>query len=246
MLSESEVLTTIKVVARNLPNGCNIGITTSNQKLPDYLSSSKCFQICKTRPSFCSTFYKDKSGDSSFEEFCPAGLKICKRTVSTNTKYGDICLYGIINFNTEFVSKEIKNLPRKIKKEAKGTIDELSTSRFDEAKCINELQYVYDVLESLLVGRKGVAIQGISHQFFTPLQGAMSDVQNIINNEHVEESAKRLSLNFEIISKISSEVQLLLSSTHEFNSSMLRKVSVHSAINNIFEMLKSTAIAQSA
>jgi signal transduction histidine kinase len=92
-------------------------------------------------------------------------------------------------------------------------------------------------VETLLVGRVGIAIQGLSHQFFSPLQGALSDVHRIRDNEEVQESALRLIKNFNALNKLATEVQLLLATSGEFNPKMLRNVQVHSMVSDIVSTL---------
>jgi signal transduction histidine kinase len=117
----------------------------------------------------------------------------------------------------------------------------LKKIELNEASQRENREFVEQLVETLLVGRIGLAIQSISHQFFTPLQGAMSDVKNIENKIDIDTSAIRLSKNFDSLNKLATEVQLLLSTSDEFNKRMLRKVTVHPMVNEIFNSLKSTA-----
>lgn len=189
MLTESDVLKTLKILIQKA-NICSIGFTIKGIATPSYRC---CSAICQIGVKNCSSFYSEIGEKNIFTGICPFGFKVVKRTISSDTKYREISIYGITNHQEIDIHEIISCLPRKLKKLVQKSVAEFDSMTFNEEKCNEEISFVYNVIETLLVGRKGIAIQGISHQFFTPLQGAMADVQNIRNNENISESSERLS-----------------------------------------------------
>ncbi|MEA3425102.1 MAG: HAMP domain-containing sensor histidine kinase [Bacteroidota bacterium] len=138
-------------------------------------------------------------------------------------------------------AKLLAGLPRHLKSRREDVINDLQNLILNESNQTEYRDYLDALLDTLLVGRVGLAIQSLSHQFFTPLQGAMADLNNVESNVERDESIKRLRKNFDSLAKLATEVQLLLSSSEEFNPNMLRRVTVHSMITDIFQSLTSAA-----
>jgi signal transduction histidine kinase len=218
-------------------------ITIMDQYKPAYNHNHfNTLKVCKLNLNICKEFYKGIYSSKSAEKICPFGFTVCKKTFDISTKQNKISIYSIVEYSADSSNyDQFNELPREKKKSKDEALAELSKYNIDNNDGRKQYQYLCDLLETLLVGRIGISIQGLSHQFFTPLQGAMSDIENIKSNSDIENSIARLTKNFNSLNKLATEVQLLLSSSEQFNYKMLRRVAVHKMVADIFESLESTA-----
>ena len=88
-------------------------------------------------------------------------------------------------------------------------------------------------------------MRGLTHSLFTPLQGAMADLENINlhlkDNEDLKEIFVRFRNNLESINNIGQQIQYLFSSEPEFSVKMLRKTIVHKMVKGIIDSVEPLA-----
>ena len=243
MLDINKVIKTTNSIISKSSDTFVSGITTIDQKKPAYnLNFKGTPKVCRLNIDICKKFYSEFESDKNGEKTCPFGFTVAKKTFDIPTKYKRLSIFSIIGYeiNTSNYS-EFNTLPKELKKQRDSIIDELSRILFDKDLNKENHEYLEDLVETLLIGRIGVAIQGLSHQFFTPLQGALSDLQNIKKGDDSKESINRLEKNFESLNKLTTEIQFVLATSEEFNQNMLRRVTVHTMITEIINSLESTA-----
>lgn len=242
MIDAKDLIRTINSVISKNSDKYICGLSTGNNGKPFYNNGISSPKVCKMGLEGCKSFYNSIESEKLIEMKCPSGFTVAKKTFDTTTKYQTLALYSILSFEPlKDYESVFSNLPRGLKEQKDEVIRELSKLTIIESEQREYKNYLEELIETLLIGRIGLAIQSISHQFFTPLQGAMADVKNIENNIDTTNSIKRLTKNFEALSKLATEVQLLLSTSYEFNRNMLRKVVVHTMVNDIIESLISAA-----
>jgi signal transduction histidine kinase len=243
MLNISQVIKTVNSIITKSSDQYISGLTTGNQIKPAYNNNFRGTpKVCKMNLGVCKAFYNEIASEKVTEKLCPFGFLVTKRSFDISTNYNKITIFSIIAYKrNEIAFLELKGLPKQLKKQKDEAIDELYNLTVDMAISREHYEYLEDLIETLLVGRIGVSIQGLSHQFFTPLQGALSDLQNVKNGNDSKESIERLEKNFDSLNKLATEVQLLLASSEEFNHNMLRRVTVHSMISDIISSLTATA-----
>lgn len=242
MIDEKYIVKTISaVISKNSGNNISAIVIGKSGK-PHYNFGVNTPKVCSMGLDICKNFYKSIDDASIVEINCPFGFKVSKKTVETNIKYKALTIYTLLSLDIPQNFQNLFNsLPRNLKSQREDVIKNLTEIVIDEASQIEFRDFLDSLLDTLLVGRIGLAIQTLSHQFFTPLQGAMADLNNIKDGIEVNESTIRLSKNFDSLAKLATEVQLLLSSAEEFNPNMLRRVTVHAMVSEIFESLKSLA-----
>lgn len=242
MLDITQVIKTVNAIITKSSDKYISGLTTTSQIKPTYNNSKGTPKVCKLNLKCCSDFYKSLAQEKNSERICPFGFKVSKKSFDISTKYNKISIFSIVKYDKiETKYSELNDLPKHLKKQKQVVLNELAILKIDESLCKDHHEYLENLIETLLVGRIGVSIQGLSHQFFTPLQGALSDLQNIKNGDDSEQSIGRLERNLDSLNKLATEVQLLLASSEEFNHNMLRRVSVHSMVAEIINSLEATA-----
>lgn len=243
MLDITQVIKTVNVIITKSSDKFISGLTTTSQIKPAYNHNLKGTpKVCKLNLQCCSDFYKSHAHEKNAERICPIGFTVSKKSFDISTKYNKISIFSIVKYEkNETKYSELNDLPRHLKQQKQEVLNELAILNIDENLSKEQHEYLEDLIETLLVGRIGVSIQGLSHQFFTPLQGALSDLQNIRNGDDREQSIARLERNFDSLNKLATEVQLLLASSEEFNHNMLRRVTVHLMIAEIINSLEATA-----
>lgn len=243
MLNINQVIKTVNSIVTKSSDKYISGLTTINQIKPSYNHNLKGTpKVCKMNLEICKTFYKEIAHEKNTTKVCPFGFTVAKKVFDISTKYNKITIFSLLNYTKNEKSySELNGLPKELKKQRDEVIDELSKLTLNYQLNKENHEYLEDLIETLLVGRIGVSIQGLSHQFFTPLQGALSDLQNIKNGNDNQESIERLEKNFDSLNKLATEVQLLLASSEEFNHNMLRRVTVHTMISEIITSLEATA-----
>ncbi|MEX0997378.1 MAG: HAMP domain-containing sensor histidine kinase [Flavobacteriaceae bacterium] len=242
MLNIKQIKETINSVITKESAKHQNSVVVKNTDKPHYNNGKNQFLICSINHPACKSFYKENSKSDIWEKKCPFGFTVSKKSFDTSTSHQRISVFSILELNKPIeISTLLNNLPRKLKKQKADITTELNKINLDYSTQKSRKKYIEGLLETMLIGRIGLSIQSISHQFFTPLQGAMADLKNIKNNIDVEESMNRLSHNFSSLNKLATEIQLILSTSQEFNPNMLRRVPVHIAVNEIFESLSSSA-----
>jgi len=242
MINIKNVIKTVNLAINKNSTNFYTSVVVKNTDKPNYNNGIKQPIICSINHSHCKEFYSENSDIDIWKKKCPFGFTVSKKSFNTSTNYGVISTFSILSYDKENdIIKTIGNLPRALKPKKELIKNELESLALNYQKHLENKKYIDGLLETLLIGRIGLSIQSISHQFFTPLQGAMADVHNIENDSDVEESIKRLSNNFKSLEKLATEIQLILSTSQEFNTNMTRRVQVHLMVNGIFESLTSSA-----
>lgn len=242
MIDQKFIVKTISAVISKNSDTHVSGLVLGNSGKPQYNNGINNPKVCSMGLDICKDFYQSLDGKAVIEKECPFGFKVSKKTVETNTKYKAITIYVLLSFTLSPKTSDIlTDLPRHLKDKRDETVRNLEKLELNEQLQLEYRDFLDSLLDTLLVGRIGLTIQSLSHQFFTPLQGAMADLKNIEEGLETADSVKRLRKNFDSLTKLATEVQLLLSSTEEFNPNMLRRVTVHSMISDIFESLVSAA-----
>lgn len=243
MLDINQVIKTANSIITKSADKHISGLTTGDQVKPTYNNNLKGTpKVCKMNLTLCKAFYKEIAAEKITEKICPFGFLVAKKTFDISTKYNKITIFSILSYTRQASTYATLNgLPKELKKQKDEVIDELNNLTLNFGLNKENYEYLEDLIETLLVGRIGVSIQGLSHQFFTPLQGAFSDLQNIKNGNDSKDSLERLEKNFDSLNKLATEVQLLLASSEEFNHNMLRRVTVHVMISDIINSLTATA-----
>lgn len=242
MINTKEVIKTVNsIISKNKKKYFN-SVISHNQLKPNYNNGLNQILVCSLKLNTCVEFYGKMSDKKLCERKCPFGFLVCKKSFDTSSNYENISIFSIISYSyNKNANTHLVNLPRNLKKKREDIVFELENLIINEDKHRKNKEYIEGLLETLLIGRIGLTIQSISHQFFTPLQGAMSDVKNLETNIDVDESLIRLSKNFSSLNKLATEIQLILSTSQEFNTNMLRRVTVHSMVDEIFNSLEGSA-----
>lgn len=242
MLNIKEVIRSVNATISKSSNKYFSSVVVKGTSKPNYNNGTNPPKICSLNHDLCKQFYLKNAEKDIWENTCPFGFTVSKKSFNTASNYGRISIFSLVDFlKLNDTETKLSGLPRKQKPLKQDIIKELNSFNFDRESHIDNKNYVHGLLETLLIGRVGLTIQSISHQFFTPLQGAMSDVKNIENSIDIAESAQRLSTNFRALNKLATEIQLILSISEELNYNMLRRVAVHNMVNEIFELLQASA-----
>ncbi|MEQ8547130.1 MAG: HAMP domain-containing sensor histidine kinase [Cyclobacteriaceae bacterium] len=246
MLNIEEVINTVNaVISRKSKNHYSSVMVRGGNK-PNYNNGLNTPKVCSLNLDVCKRFYKESPSRNLWERKCPFGYKVASKAFDTSSSHGKISIFTIVSY--ERIDKPenlLSNLPRNLKSQKDAVIAELNGFEINEDNQRTNKQYIEGLLETLLIGRIGLSIQSISHQFFTPLQGAMSDVKNIEIGQDIEESIVRLSKNFNSLNKLATEIQLILSTSEDFNKNMLRRVTVHNMVNEIIDSLSAATLEKS-
>ncbi|WP_417857275.1 sensor histidine kinase [Xanthomarina gelatinilytica] len=242
MLNIKQVKETINSVITKDSGSFQNSVVVKNTDKPHYNNGKNQFKICSINHPTCKEFYKENSSLDIWEKTCPFGFTVSKKSYDTSTSHQRISVFSILDLKkSNRISELLSNLPRKLKQQREDIVNQLNQISLDYSIQKTRKKYIEGLLETLLIGRIGLSIQSISHQFFTPLQGAMADLKNIQNGNDVDESTQRLSHNFSSLNKLATEIQLILSTSQEFNLNMLRRVPVHISVKEIFDGLSSSA-----
>lgn len=242
MLNTQEVINTVNaLISKNTSNGyCSIVV--DGQIKPHYNNGVRQPNVCSLKLDVCTSFYQEMAKEDVCEKVCPFGFTVCKKTFNTSSNYNDISAFSIVDYHKQNdFEKYLTSLPRGLKGKRLIIVNELNELVINETIYRATKDYIEGLLETLLIGRIGLAIQSISHQFFTPLQGAMSDVRNVEKNRDRTDSIKRLVKNFNSLKQLATQIQLILSTSQEFNENMLRRVVVHNVVDDIYKSLESAA-----
>lgn len=244
MLNINQVIKAVNAVITKSSDKHVSGLATSRQIKPQYNHSvNGTPKLCRLNLEECKEFYKTNEQNESYECECPFGFTVAKNTFKTPASDNRISIYSLLKYKDNGrAHSAVSRLPREIKKKRDDVMDDLSRLAFDHQSNAENHQFLVELIETLLVGRVGISIQGLSHQLFTPLQGALSDLQNLKNGTDRDESIARLDKNLNSLNRLAMEVQLLMATSEEFNHNMLRRVTVHTMIAEIIASLE--AIAQ--
>lgn len=243
MLNVKEVIKAVNATINRNSKKYHSSVTVKSTAKPQYNNGINQLKICSLNHLKCKEFYRNSPNREVWERKCPFGLIVSKKSFNTSTNYGNISTFSIVGYqklnNLEGI---LANLPRKQKPLKLEALEELNTLEIDDNESKQHKNFIDGLLETLLIGRIGLSIQSLSHEFFTPLQGAMSDVKNIEANRDLEESIKRLQKNFQSLNRLATEIQFVLSTSQQFNINMLRRVTVHFMVEEIFETLSAKAV----
>lgn len=219
-------------------------IMIENHFLPDYhLLNENTPKICRekyARPD-CRMFYEKLFRNTVSEEdvICPFGFKLKCSSLTASTK--KICIVTQIEHDKSVIDNErIINFPRTSKKAIKKAL-KINEYSYNIDIAIANHDFLYNALEAILYGRVALSLKGLTHTIFTPLQGAMGDVENIKENIDVDESRARLDINMKSVNMIAQQLQILLTDGFELNKNMIRKVSFRKMVAEIIEQIKSNA-----
>ncbi len=220
------------------------GILSSPNRMPNYIiSCKKCPKVCGLNLRVCQDFYKEFESEDSKDRYCPFGFLVTKSQIEGYSSNEAVSIYSILSFDKSrsyFDENILSDLSRIQKKEFKEALDERESITFNsESKDKHEM--LISLLTAMLLGRLSFFMQGLVHQLFTPIQGALSDLENIKENQNTANSIERLSENLSSINNLSQQIQLLLSTSPEFAYNMLRKVTAHGMINSIIKQLENIA-----
>lgn len=232
----------IPYIAAYSNNSC-LSVQHDSNTIPNYsiskLHSPFCLYATRERQigSKCRLFYSSLQ-EGFAKQICPFGYDI----LYSKTKMGSnsIIVYGILSFDHSIFSKAIQVYSRAIKKKSKSEIENLD-GNFDTDETYSFFMSVTDILNTLLAGRVGASIRSLSHHMLTPIQGAISDAGNIEENVDTTEELVRLKKNLSSINETAKRIQILLAEQLEFKSNKVRRVTIHSFINDITSQLSSVA-----
>jgi len=242
MLDISEI---VKVAGFCIKNKCGdtaSAIMINPTQAPDYRKH------CKNAPGLCLNNFNDRTANKTCrefyagfstvpkEEFCPFGIKIKYDCIAVESK--KICLYTQAEYNFDAVQKaSIQLLPRQAKKDVKKAISH--PPAIDKRIAEDNHDHYLKVLKTLLDGRISLSMRGLTHVLFTPLQGAMADLDNVLGETDKADSLQRLAKNLTAINDIVQQIRTLTSNETQVASNMLRHVTVHRIVETITEQLKS-------
>jgi signal transduction histidine kinase len=242
MLNVKEVIKAVNATINRNSKRHYSSVTVKNTDKPQYNTGINQLKICSLNHIKCKEFYRDSPNREVWERRCPFGLMVSKKSFNTSTNFGNISTFSIVGYKRPInLNDIIGNLPKKLKPLKNEILDELDKLEIVEAEAKNQKFFIDDLLETLLIGRIGLSIQSLSHEFFTPLQGAMSDVKNIEAKRDLDDSTKRLQKNFQSLNRLATEIQFVLSTSQQFNINMCRRVTVHFMVDEIFDTLSSKA-----
>lgn len=242
MINVNEVIRTVNAVINKNSKKHIASVTIKDTEKPQYNNGINQPKVCSLNHQLCKEFYSNSPKSEFWEKKCPFGFTISKKSFNTSTNYGNISTFTILDYEKpNNLNQLLNNLPRKQKPLKLEIIEELNEIKLDKISNFKNKQYIDNLLETLLIGRIGLSIQSLSHEFFTPLQGAMSDVKNIESNLDIKESTRRLQKNFNSLNKLATEIQFILSTSQQFNLNMLRRVTVHYMVDEIFDTLSTKA-----
>lgn len=196
--------------------------------------------------SICSNFYKSLQ-PGEHKVICPIGINISY--LKTNNAPNPMAFFLQTGFNPEtHCGNVIKNLNRIPKKAIKNALKTTQSFRFsssiDESKTLNLWRRT---LETLFAGRVAASMRILTHQILTPVQGAMSDLEEIKHKHKIdkyngdEKPLILLEANIDEINSFAKQIHVLLSEDIEPSPQRIRKVTVHNVIKNICGRLESVA-----
>ena len=246
MLNIQEVIKTVNTVINKYSKNYYSSVMVKGGHKPHYNNGLNTPKVCSLNLDICKKFYEDSSQKDLWERKCPFGFTVARKAFDTSSSHGKISSFSIVSYDRiDNPENLLANLPRNLKNQKAVVLSELDKMIISEDEQRENKRYIDGLLETLLIGRIGLSIQSISHQFFTPLQGAMSDVKNIEIGQDQEESLVRLTKNFNSLNKLATEIQLILSTSEDFNKKMLRRVTVHNMVNAIIDSLTAVCAEKS-
>ena len=229
------------------------GILTTTGNIPSY----KCRRygvppICqnsrkhKETRAYCEKYYASLKSDEQ-RSVCPFGINISY--LKTDKAANPIDFFLQTGFTETSISNDIeKNLSRKPKKAIRNSKIEMPKYKFYADPDNNVLLDLLNrISETLFAGRVAASMRALTHQFLTPVQAVMSDLQ-LIEYNHKRESYtdddKIIQLmhgNVEEINNIAKQIHILLSEDLTPSPERIRKITVHRMIKSICKRLESIA-----
>ena len=235
MLDVSEIVKVVRFCIKNKCEGIVSAIMVNPTQIPDYRNHCKnmldiCLNNLNTRYAneICKEFYKNFDTVPK-ESFCPFGVKIKYDCITVESKR--ICVYTQIEYNPDTIKKIlVQDLPRQAKKDVENAIS--STRNTNKKVAENNHDYYLKVLKTLLDGRISLSMRGLTHVLFTPLQGAMADLDNIFRESNETESLKRLEKNLNAINNYVQQIRMLTSDDTQSTPNMFRDVYPHNCLTS--------------
>lgn len=208
--------------------------------VPDYSIQKSAPKICLQNLEICKVFYRKFSESLESEMICPFGFRVAKYSRALSVKDENISIYSIIE-NTELYDsstrKERSKIHRSKVKDFDDAVESVLSYKINNQIAIDEHNNIVEVFETLMVGRIGMSVQGLTHQILTPIQAAIADIENV--GDYIDSGGSeyiyRLRHNVDQITSISHQLQVIISSDMEYNDNMLRKVTVHNVIERSIE-----------
>lgn len=252
MISLNQTLKVLKNYMRVLLRYVPAGISTGSENAPVYAcdkyglppickESQKHVEVRKT----CRVFYNSLSL-GEHKVVCPFGINISY--LKTNNTPMLIGFFLQTGFTPEaFSANTITNLNRVPKKAIKKAIEATSLFKFSSSDESATLNLLRRTLETMLAGRVAASMRVLTHQILTPVQGVMSDLQEIKykhekdSQAYSEKTLMLMQSNIEEINSIAKQIHVLLSEDVTPSRQRIRKVVVHKIIKKACERLESVA-----
>lgn len=238
----------MRMTLRDVP----AGVATNSVTTPAYACDKYGVPpVCKARQEshevqkICVEFYNAlKSGEH--QVICPFGINISYLKMYDVTM--PIGLFLQTGYKPEALRNDsVTNLNRSHKKVIKRALEAMHLFKFSSINERATLNLLRQTLETLLAGRVAASMRTLTHQILTPIQGVMSDLQEIKSKHRVDgytgdqEHFARLESNIEEINSFAKRIHILLSEDIDTSRQRIRKVTVHNVIKKICNRLESVA-----
>lgn len=146
-----------------------------------------------------------------------------------------------------FSANTVTNLNRVPKKAIKVASETTRSFPFSASDKGETLDLLGRVLETLLAGRVAASMRILTHEILTPVQGVMSDLQNIRykhkDGDHSDDERILVLMqsNIDEINRIAKEVHVLLSEDITPSPERIRRIVVHKVVKGACDRLQSVA-----
>ena len=245
MLSEKQIVFVLRGTADTLFKQNSVWLGKPSTHPPDYTVRATNCQLCTLNRSDsaiarkCAAFYRSKQPG---EATCPFGVSVFTHEVDIGSAT-PATLHLQTSINPRAMSDSIAHLPRKSKKIARERF-EASPNVCREFK-ESQLDMLKSTAEALAMSRVATAIQAVSHDILTPVQGAIADVERLRSAIECQESSNRfidrLTINVNTVSRLAKKIGLLLSPNQWMDVKRYRSVTVHNMLHALNERFASVA-----
>jgi len=207
--------------------------------VPEYQSTDGPPPVCGARREArngareCSRFYgnlKDGRGLAT----CPYGISM-GYDIQTENPPSRIGIF--VQTRCAQTPVEGLSLPRKQKKAYRKSVPLHRTKALGEDDVTELLNSAGDVLDTLLSGRVAAYLRSLTHQILTPVQGALSDIEQLKQGDN--SAIRLLEGNIRRIQDLSKRTHVLLSEGLEPTEQTLRNVELRRMIQGICRRLDS-------
>lgn len=252
MISLNDTLKVLRNHMRMALQHVPAGTWTSRQRIPVYVCTRHGIPpICRACQRhgevkiICSEFYATLSS-GEHQVVCPFGINISYlRTDNAPISIGVFLQTG---FTPEaFSANTISNFNRVPKKAVKLGFRTTRSFKFYSIDASAKLDLLGRTLETLLAGRVAASMRVLTHQILTPVQGVMSDLQNIrykhTNDDHSDDERilTLMQSNIDEINSVAKQVHVLLSEDITPSSERIRRIVVHKVVKKACGRLESVA-----